>query len=217
MSTQLINMLKNNKPFRKSQPVVERLGSRIAPTTFPMAAALVAELRVENHQVHKWETSLSNAVPGSRRERLLTQRIAGESRLIGRQDVRLASIESRATGSGTVGGSQSTLPANVSLTLAVIYNAYEQNPGGFPANVPTTDGANMVVIQGNNVGIQVHDGNPADFNSLLNDLQSDGMQVTLSSAEYGTIVGMLPISQLPAVGALPQMPSITAEMQPVLD
>ena len=105
-----------------------------------------------------------------------------ESRLIGRQNVRLAAIESRDTGSGSVGGSQSTLPANVSQTLDVIYNAYEQNPGGFPANLPATDGANTVVIQGNNVGIQVHDGNPADFNNLLIDLQNDGMQVTLSSA-----------------------------------
>ena len=114
-------------------------------------------------------------------------------------------------------GSQNILPANVSPTLDVIYNAYETNPGGFPANVPSTGGANMVVIQGTDVGIQVHDGNTADFNSLLTELQSAGMQVTVSSAEFGTIVGMLPIAQLPAVAALPQTPSITPEFVPLLN
>ena len=209
-----MNALRNNRKTRKTELDLERLDLRIAPTTIPMAAVLVAELKVETRHVHKWETSLATAQPGSRHERILTQRIAGKEGLIGRQEVRLAGIEARDTGSGS--GSQSSLPANVSQTLDVIYNAYEQDPGGFPANLPSTDGANLVLIQGSNVGIQVHDGNPADFNSLLTEVHNDGMQVTISSAQYGTIVGMLPISQLPAVASLPQMPSITPEMTPIV-
>jgi hypothetical protein len=61
----------------------------------------------------------------------------------------------------------------------------------------------------------VHDSNPADFDLLLTELQNDGMQVTSSSAYYGTIVGMLPISQLPAVAALTEAPSIAPQFQPM--
>ncbi len=212
-----MNMLQNKKHSRKSQPGMESLDLRIAPAAIPMAAALVAELRVETHQVHRWERALSTVQPGSRHARILTQHVAGESRLIVRQSARLARIEAGETGSGTGGGVvQSPLPSNVSQTLDVIYNAYVQNPGGFPANVPATDGANLVVVEGNSVGIQVHDGNPADFQGLLTDLQSDGMQVTISSAQYGTIDGLLPIAQLPAVAALSQMAAIGPEMQSVL-
>jgi hypothetical protein len=207
-----MNALQNKRPSQKSQPVMERLDLRIAPAAMPMAAVLVAEVRVETRQVRKWETSLTIARPGGSHERTLIHRIAGAERLIGRQDMRLARIEGQSAG-GT--GSQSSLPANVSQTLDVIYNAYTQDPAGFPANLPSTDGAGMVVIQGNNVGIQVQDGNPAEFNSLLTELQNDGMHVTISSAQYGTIVGLVPIAQLAAVASLPQAPSITPEFMPV--
>ena len=277
-----MNALRNKRNSRKTQLDLEHLDLRIAPATIPMAAVLVADLKVETRQVRKWETSLATAQPGSMHESTLIQRIAGEERLMGRQDVQLARIETRAaarlhpaivlpasnfftpnaqnnpvsssasssslttaagpsssnttstttdsgtttttgssspvssTGTTTDTGSQSSLPANVAQTLDVIYNAYVASPGGFRANLPSTNGANLVVIQGSNVGIQVHDGNPADFNSLLTEVHNDGMQVTISSAQYGTIVGMLPISQLPAVASLPQMPSITPEMTPIV-
>lgn len=125
------------------------------------------------------------------------------------------SVSDNSTGSGN-SGTQRTLPANVSVTLAAIYNAYEQDPNGFPADIPATDGANRVIVQGDNVGIQVQDGNPADFATLVADLQSAGMQIQTSSAAYGIVVGMLPIAQLPTVGQLPDAPSVTAEMQPLL-
>ena len=183
---------------------------RIAPTSMSTATAVFAELKMETRNVHRLEMSVATARPGSRREITLQARIAAKEGLIGRQEVRLAIIEVPAT------GSQNSLPANVSQTLDVIYNAFETDPGGFPANVPSTDGANLVVIQGSNVGISVHDGDTASFNSLLTELQSAGMQVTVSRAQSGTIVGMLPIAQLPVVASLPQTPSITPQFQPSL-
>jgi len=267
--------LRTNRKSRKTQLALEVLDLRIAPATVPMAAVLAAEVRIETRHVQKWETSLASAVPGSQHEKTLMHRIAGEERLIGRQEVRLGHMEARAavvvpasnffnpnvqpssattnfsvaspinttatatssssttttpisdataTGSQTGQGSPtttdtnsaSTLPANVSVTLDAIYNAYTQDPSSFPANIASLDGASMVVIQGSNVGIQVHDGNPADFNGLLTELQNDGLQVTISSAQYGMIVGLLPIAQLPTVASLSQAPSITPELNPVL-
>jgi hypothetical protein len=203
------------KPL-KTQPALERLDLRIAPTSMSTGAVLAAGLKVEARQVSHLQVSLESARPGSRHERVLIQRIGAEQRLMSRQEVRLDRIVAQS--GGTTGpGSPTGLPANVSQTLDVIYSAYEQNPGGFPANVPTTDGANMVVIQGTSVGIQVQDSNPAQFDTLLTDLQNAGMQVTLSSAQYGTVVGMLPISQLPAVGQLPEVTSVTPLFRPTLN
>ena len=145
LSLQRMITLRNK---RKSQPSLERLDMRIAPTTMSTATAVFAELKMETRNVHRLEMSVATARPGSRREIILQARIAAKEGLIGRQEVRLAIIEAPAT------GSQNSLPANVSQTLDVIYNAFETNPGGFPANVPSTDGANLVVIQGSNVGIR---------------------------------------------------------------
>ena len=145
----------------------------------PWAPFLRPTLRVESRQLHRLQASLERAQPGSRHERTLSNRIAAEERMMGRQTVRLDRIVARAGGTGT--GSQSIFPANVSPTLGVIYDAYEQNPGGFPANLSGT-AASLVVIQGSNVGIQVHDSNPADFDHLLTELENAGVQVTSSSA-----------------------------------
>jgi hypothetical protein len=210
-----VNALRTKTNLRKTQPALERLDLRLAPTSISTVNALVAGLHAEARQVHRLEVSLAVAQPGSRHERVLVQRIAAEEGQMARQEVRL---DRMVTLGGTTGtGSQNTLPANVSTTLDVIYNAYEASPANFPANLPATDGANRVVIQGSNVGIQVNDSNPADFDQLLSELENDGMQVTVSSAYYGTIVGMLPIAELPAVGALPQAPSVTPLFAPTLN
>lgn len=170
-------------------------------------------MKVEARQVGRLQLSLESARPGTRHERVVIKRIAAEERLMSRQDVRLDQILARA--GGTTGpGSQTSLPPNVSQTLDVIYDAYEQDPGGFPADLPATNGANLVVIQGTSVGIQVHDNNPAEFATLLTDLQNAGMQVTIASAQYGTVVGMLPVSQLPAVAELPEVLSLAPLYRP---
>jgi hypothetical protein len=205
-----MNALRNKRILRNIQPALELLDLRLAPTSMSMGAVLASTLRVEARQLHRLQASLERAQPGSRHERALTNRIAVEERKMGRQAVRLDQIVARAGGTGT--GSQSIFPANVSPTLGAIYNAYEQNPSGFPANL--TGAASLVVIQGSNVGIQVHDSNPADFDHLLTELENAGLQVTSSSAYYGTIVGMLPISQLPAVATLTEAPSVTPLFRP---
>jgi hypothetical protein len=112
-------------------------------------------------------------------------------------------------------GSPTSLPPNASPALDVIYDAYTQDPTNFLASLPSTDAANKVVIQGSNVGIQVHDNNRADFATLVSQLQAAGMQISSSSATYGLVVGMLPIAQLPAVAGLPEVPSVTPMFQPL--
>jgi len=119
------------------------------------------------------------------------------------------------TAGAATGSTSQPLPPNASVTLDAIYAAFQQDPSDFPANLPTANGADLVVIQGDNVGIQVHDGNPSDFNTLVTELQNAGMQITTSSATYGVVAGLLPIAELPSVAALPQTPSMTALMQPV--
>jgi hypothetical protein len=119
-------------------------------------------------------------------------------------------------GTTTTTPSQTSLPANVSATLDVIYAAYLQNGSSLPATIPATDSANTVVVQGSDVGIQVHDGNPVDFAALVSNLQAAGMQITTSSAQYGTVVGLLPIAQLPAVAALADAPSVTPLFQAIM-
>ena len=208
-----MNALRNKRNLRKTQPALERLDLRLAPTSMSMGAVLASELRVEARQVHRLQASLEQQAgkqarkgpdsPGCGR-RAYDGPASGATR---------SNRGSRAGGTGT--GSQSIFPPNVSPTLGVIYNAYEQNPGGFPANLAGTGAASLVVIQGSNVGIQVHDNNPADFDLLLTELENAGLQVTSSSAYYGTIVGMLPISQLPALATLPQAPSVTPLFQPL--
>jgi hypothetical protein len=112
--------------------------------------------------------------------------------------------------SGPTGtGGTSSLPDNVAQTLDVIYDAYQANPSDFPENLPSTNGANLVVIEGTSVEIQVHDSDPSNFAAMVTNLQNAGMQITNSSAQYGTVVGLLPISQLPTVAALPDAPSVT--------
>ena len=202
------------KPL-KILPGLERLDLRLAPTSISAGAVLAAALKVEARQVGRLQMSLESARPGSRHEHVLIKRIAAEDRLMSRQQVRLDRILARA--GGTTGpGSRTSLPPNVSQTLDVVYDAYEQNPGGFPANLPATSGANLVVIQGTDVGIQVHDSNPAEFAKLLTDLKNAGMQVTIASAQYGTVVGTLPVSHLPAVAELPEVLSLAPLYRPTL-
>ena len=99
--------------------------------------------------------------------------------------------------------------------LAMVYQEYAQwvsagEPGAF-----TSSEAGMVEIQGTNVGIYVHDANPADFAALGSELQSLGMQITDSNATYGTYAGFLPIAQLAAVAQFAQSPNLSPILYPM--
>jgi hypothetical protein len=270
------------KRRRNTQPAVEHLDMRIAPTTVSVTAALAAELKVEGRQVHRLEAALTTTAPGSHREQVLSNRLARTEHRMGVQEVRLARIEARElariqaspmfriqgqppthptptpvnqpysvmastpavtsstpvfassitttnpvtvstgtttstqSGGSSDTGSQSSLPPNASSVLGDIYDAYTQDPTNFLADLQSMGAASKVVIQGTNVGIQVKDNNPADFATLVSQLQAAGMQISSSSATYGLVVGMLPIAQLPAVAGLPEVPSVTAMFQPMV-
>jgi len=118
------------------------------------------------------------------------------------------------SGGSSDSGSQSSLPPNASTVLSQIYDAYTNDPTNFLADLPGV--ASKVVIEGSNVGIQVHDNNPADFATLVSQLQAAGMQISASSATNGLIVGMLPIANLPAVAGLPEAPGVTPMFQPMV-
>jgi hypothetical protein len=108
------------------------------------------------------------------------------------------------------------LTANVSLYLATVYQQYEQWVSGGEQGAFSPSTTLPIEFQGGNVGIYVHDGSPADFNTLETELQDLGMQITIADATSGTFAGFLPIAQLPAVGQLPQTPIVTPIFYPPL-
>jgi hypothetical protein len=111
--------------------------------------------------------------------------------------------------SPTSGGS----PSNVSTVLISIFNQYEQDPTTF-TGVSSADGPNLIVV-GDEVGIQVHDSNPAEFQSLTAALTSAGMTFSSENATDGTVVGMLPIADLVTVAQFSQTISIAPEYSAV--
>jgi len=115
--------------------------------------------------------------------------------------------------SNSTGGSTTPLPPNVGSQLQSLYQQFV-NSGSSGDFTPT--GLPGIVISGSNVGINVHTSDPANFNAILAQLQSDGMQVTNSSPTYGLIEGMLPIAQLPTVAQISSDLSITAQVHPTL-
>jgi hypothetical protein len=106
--------------------------------------------------------------------------------------------------------SSNPLPANVSTLLDTVYEEYEN--GTLPASTGQPGG---VEIQGSDVGIQIQTSNSSDFNTLVADAESLGLQVTDSSAAYNMVVGFLPISALPGAAQLAGSPSITPLLNPV--
>jgi hypothetical protein len=119
---------------------------------------------------------------------------------------------SSGAGSGSSGSpttpTSNPLPDNVSTILDTIYSEYENG------NLSTTTGPGQVEIQGSSVGVQMRTSNPADFAAMVSDVQSMGMQVTTSSAAYDTVIGFLPISELPAAAQLTGAPAITPLLYP---
>lgn len=99
------------------------------------------------------------------------------------------------------------LPVNVAATLQSLYTEYENaGSGDF---TPSQASDKMLQISGDSVEVSLKLAPGAAFDSALSQLQADGMQVSSSSADYGVINGMLPISQLPAAA------QIAASVNPV--
>jgi hypothetical protein len=75
--------------------------------------------------------------------------------------------------------------------------------------LPTTNQPGQVEIQGNNVGIQIHGSDPGTFASMVANAERMGLQVTIVADSFDSVVGFLPIANLPAIAQLPGSPSIT--------
>ena len=103
------------------------------------------------------------------------------------------------------------LPANASTLLATVYQEFQNG------DLPTTNEPGQVEIQGNNVGIQIHSSDPADFASMVANAENLGLQVTIESDSFDIVVGFLPISNLPAIAQLSGSPSITPVFTPQLN
>ena len=103
------------------------------------------------------------------------------------------------------------LPANVSALLDTVYEEFQNG------DLPTSNQPGQVVIEGNNVGIQIHGNDPSDFAAMVANAESMGLQVTVASDSYDMVVGFLPIANLPEIAQLAGAPSITPVFSPVLN
>jgi hypothetical protein len=102
----------------------------------------------------------------------------------------------------------------VSAALQSLYQEYESQGGGshFTPNQPSDK---LLQISGTSVAVQLRMASPGDFHAFVSAVQADGMQVSSSSANYGVVVGMLPIAELPAVAQVAA--SVTPAPPPVLN
>jgi hypothetical protein len=128
---------------------------------------------------------------------------------------RSSSAQAPGTTSGSSGSSgsfnpTSPLPPNVDQQLATVYEEYLNGTLPTASNQP-----GQPVIQGTSVEVQIHTSVPGDFNLMVSDAETLGLQVTLVDAAYDTVVGFLPIAALPAAAQLPDTPSITAVDYPM--
>jgi hypothetical protein len=112
--------------------------------------------------------------------------------------------------------SPASLPANADKNLNTIYQQYLQfvNSGG--SGTFSSSLSNLIQIQGTNVGVEVHGKGTGDFNALVSSLESMGMQISATDAVTQTVVGMLPIADLPAAAHGQQTLSVTPQYLPKL-
>jgi hypothetical protein len=108
------------------------------------------------------------------------------------------------------GGTVQTLPPNVSGMLNQVYQNYLNN-----AALPVDGGPGSVIVQGSNVGVNVHGNGQGDFASFVSTLEGLGMQVSSTNAVVWMVTGMLPIDQLPAAAQTSQTRSITPQTVPL--
>ena len=115
------------------------------------------------------------------------------------------------TPTADAGTTTQPLPPNVSGILNTLYQGYK---GGSTIPV-TTPGASLIVIDGSNVGVNVHGNGQGSFSDLVSTLQNLGMEITATSDVTWTISGLLPINQLPTAAQTPQTLSITPMYKPM--
>jgi len=116
----------------------------------------------------------------------------------------------------TTSGLPTSLPANAGEILNTIYQEYQKFESGGGTGTFTSIWSPYVMIQGSNVGVEVHGNGSGDFDSLVSALKNLGMQVTATDAVTQTVEGLLPINQLPTVALEPQTLSVSPMFRPVL-
>jgi hypothetical protein len=223
---------------RRASPAFERFDERITPATIqggmgPIASAaldvassgarnsgvvedvelgrkmrLAARIETLDHSIARTERRLDHALDLHR-----THAAVVLDASLSMQVRKLNAIVDP-SGTPTNPPANGSLPPNVPPLVATIYQQYEQWVAGGQQGTFVSSETAVVEIQGTNVGIEVHDGNPADFTTLGAELQNLGMQVTSSSATYGIYTGFVPIGQIPAVAQLPQTPNLSALLYP---
>jgi hypothetical protein len=201
----------NRRTRRAANPYLEHLDDRIVPSTMHVAIAAGAEAEAAVSVTQRHADHLDR----------LEMR---HDRAVARHELRLARHEARflANHPGAITPISSpsvpgALPANVGVQFQSLYSQYEtyERSGGSGTFSPT--GVSTLEITGTYVGVQVKDTITGDFNSLIAELQGDGMQISDSSSTYGIVEGMLPIAQLPTAAQLPQTLSITPILNPILE
>jgi len=98
--------------------------------------------------------------------------------------------------------------------LNTIYQEYLQFVDSGGTGTFSSSLSNLIQIQGTNVGVEVH--GKGDFNALVSSLQSMGMQISATDPVTQTVVGMLPIADLPAAAQGLQILSMTPQYRPAL-
>lgn len=110
---------------------------------------------------------------------------------------------------GSTNDAATTVPANVSGTLAAVYrHALDAQQPAPPSS--------LVIVSGDNVGVAISGTADGDFDAMVSSLRNLGMQIQSTSATYHAVRGMLPISQIPTAAAIPQVLSISALTKPRL-
>jgi hypothetical protein len=100
--------------------------------------------------------------------------------------------------------------------LNTIFQQYEQFKSSGGTGDFSTPLASIIRVQGTDVGIEVHSNGTGDLGTLVATLESLGMQIQSTDATSETVIGMLPIAQLPAVATNPQTYGVTPEYVPML-
>jgi hypothetical protein len=109
------------------------------------------------------------------------------------------------TTSSNIGDVENGPMAKAGQQLITLYEEFVQGGGTGTFNSSLSS---VLEISGTNVGVDIQS-TPGAFPNLVTELTSLGMQIQSSSASYDTVVGFLPIAQLPTAAQLPQTLSIS--------
>jgi hypothetical protein len=101
------------------------------------------------------------------------------------------------------------LPANVGLKLQLVYAQYTTFVGMAAGGTIAPTQVSQAVVSSAGVDINVHTTDTAHFHRLVEQLRGSGLRVTQASAASGSVSGILPIMNLPAVANISPALTVT--------